>query len=91
VLARRAFVGGALAAALATRAAAAPLPGRPVRLGIPLLSDPASDPTMRAVRQALRELGYVERQNLVIEYRSAEGTWSASATSRWTSCAPGRT
>ena len=87
MLARRAFVGGALVAALATRAAAAPLPGRPVRLGIPLFSDPA----MRAVRQALRELGYVERQNLVIEYRSAEGTWSASATSRWTSCAPGRT
>jgi ABC-type uncharacterized transport system substrate-binding protein len=64
VLARRTFVGGALAAALTTRAAAAPPPGRPVRLGILLFSDPGSDPNMRGVREALRELGYVEGQNL---------------------------
>ena len=73
MLARRGVVVGALAAALASRAAAAPPPGRPVRLGILLFSDPGSDPNMRAVRQALRELGYVEGQNLLIEYGFAEG------------------
>jgi hypothetical protein len=67
VLARRTFVGGALAAALTTRAAAAPPPGRRVRLGVLLFSDPGSDPNMRTVREALRELGYVEGQNLPIE------------------------
>ena len=73
MLARRTFVGGALAAALTTRAAAAPPPGRRVRLGVLLFSDPGSDPNMRAVRDALRESGYVEGQNLFIEYRYAEG------------------
>ena len=73
MLARRTFVVGALAAALTTRAAAAPPPGRRVRLGILLFSDPGSDPNMRTARDALRELGYVEGQNLFIEYRYAEG------------------
>lgn len=73
MLARRTFVGGAMAVALTTRAAAAPPPGRRVRVGVLLFSDPASDPNLRAVREALRELGYVEGQNLTLEFRSAEG------------------
>lgn len=37
------------------------------------LRSATSDPRLTALRQGLRELGYVEEQNLVIEYRSAEG------------------
>jgi putative ABC transport system substrate-binding protein len=70
---RRRFVGAALLAAFAPRTAVAQPPRRPVRLGVLLFSDPGSDPNMRAVREALRQLGYIEGRNLVIEYRYAQG------------------
>jgi putative ABC transport system substrate-binding protein len=65
------LLGGAAAAwPLAARAQqAARLP----RLGVLLLSTPQADPQMETARPALRDLGYVEGQNLVIEYRYAEG------------------
>jgi putative ABC transport system substrate-binding protein len=47
--------------------------GRIPRLGMLLFSTPQGDPQMETVRRALRDLGYVEGQNLTIEYRSAEG------------------
>ncbi len=34
---------------------------------------PTTSPIYMGLRQGLRELGYVEGQSLVIEYRSAEG------------------
>ena len=40
---------------------------------------PRADAYAEAFRQGLRELGYVEGQNLVIEYRYAEGEVRAAA------------
>jgi putative ABC transport system substrate-binding protein len=43
------------------------------RLGVLLLSTPQADPQMAGVHRALRDLGYLDGDNLVIEYRYAEG------------------
>jgi ABC-type uncharacterized transport system substrate-binding protein len=44
------------------------------RIGYLAISDPATDsPRAEAIRLALRGRGYVEGQNIVIEYRHAEG------------------
>ena len=62
--------GGLLAAPLAAEAQpAAKVP----RIGL-LQLDPGGNPHLRAAfLQGLRDLGYVEGRNVVIEYRSAEG------------------
>ena len=39
------------------------------------LSDPRIPPYVQAFRQGLRELGYVEGQNIAIEFRWAEGQY----------------
>ena len=69
---RRAFIlalGAATAWPLGTRAQ----PAKVSRLGVLLFSTPQADPQMETARRALRDLGYVEGQNLSIEYRYAEG------------------
>ena len=72
---RRAFlagtvVGGLLAAPLATEAQQA---AKIARIGY-LETNPVTSPHVReAFLQGLRDLGYVEGRNLVIEYRDAEG------------------
>ncbi len=76
---RRAFIGtlagGLLAASLA---AAAEQPGKVFRIGI-LSNVPVNDPQGTALWgafiQGLRELGYVEGQNITIEHRSSEGKY----------------
>jgi putative tryptophan/tyrosine transport system substrate-binding protein len=70
---RRDFItllGGAAAWPLAARAQQS---ARIPRLGVLLFSTPQADPQMETARRALRDLGYVEGQNLVLEYRYAEG------------------
>jgi putative ABC transport system substrate-binding protein len=47
---------------------------RPVRrLGVLLYTDPKSDPQMAPLLQGLRDLGYIEGRNIILEYRSANG------------------
>jgi putative tryptophan/tyrosine transport system substrate-binding protein len=75
VTTRRAFLrtlaGGLLAA---PRIADAQQPGKVYRLGyLSAGSGTLSSPYTTAFRQGLRELGWIEGQNIVIEYRSAEG------------------
>jgi len=70
---RTIIVVGALlcAAPLATEAEQA---GRLYRIGVlDVLGAASNEANLRAFRQGLRELGYEEGQNLVIEYRSADG------------------
>src|SRR5262249_5374370 len=72
---RRAFIGlaagGLLAAPLASEAQQA---GKGGRVGFVSLTSPSDRPfLLDAFRQRLRELGWVEGQNIVIDYRYAEG------------------
>ena len=72
---RRTFVAGVGGALLAAPLRAYAQPARKVyRLGI-LEAVPAAQnaANLDALRNGLRELGYVENRNLIIEYRSADG------------------
>jgi len=70
---RRTFMGtlagGLLAAPLA---AEAQQPARPATIGV-LASAEFTEAVRGAIRDGLRDQGYVEGQNIVIEWRSAEG------------------
>jgi ABC-type uncharacterized transport system substrate-binding protein len=72
---RRRFLLTSLASALAAPLAAEAQPAaRIARIGFLTANNPAVNPHHpEAFRQELRDLGYVEGRNLVIEYRSAEG------------------
>src|SRR5437762_13243409 len=72
---RRMFIGGVAAGLLAAPFAVRPQPKEKVyRIGI-LEPIPAAQnaANLDALRKGLRELGYVEGRNLIIEYRSADG------------------
>ncbi len=70
---RRAFLGtlagSLLAAPLAAEAQQA---AKVARVGF-LGANPAASPRLEAFLQGLRDLGYVEGRNVVIEYRNHEG------------------
>ena len=54
-------------------------PKKVPRIGYLSPVDPASEsPRSEAIRQALRERGYIEGQNIAIEYRYTEGKRIAS-------------
>ena len=72
---RRAFLGflgsGLLAVPLAVEAQPA---GRVYRIGMLDRTPPAANAAnLDGFRRGLRELGYVEEKNFIIEYRSADG------------------
>src|SRR5258705_7936177 len=70
---RRYFLSVAGALLAAPLAAEAQQPGKTPRIGF-LVVDWAGGPRgTEAFRQGLRDLGYVEGRNVVIEYRDAEG------------------
>src|SRR5215831_17530936 len=56
---------------LGSTLAEAQQPGKIPRIGY--LATGATSARTEAFRQGLRELGYVERKNIVVEYRYAEG------------------
>ena len=65
------MAGGLLAAPLAAEAQQA---GKVYRIGMLERTSPGTNAAnLEAFRRGLRELGYVEGKNLVIEYRSADG------------------
>ena len=73
VMDRRAFLAGAAALLAAPLAAEAQPAGKVYRIGVLEVVGMASNAAnLSAFRQGLAEHGYVEGQNLVIEYRSAD-------------------
>ena len=71
---RRRFLLTSLAGALVQPLAAeAQQAGKVSRVGVLLFSNPQADPQLPSFRQGLRDLGYVEGQTIVLEYRFAEG------------------
>jgi putative ABC transport system substrate-binding protein len=77
---RRRFLLTSLAAALAAPLAAEAQAARVPRIGflsVISLADPQLKPYFNAFRQALREVGFVEGETIVIDYRSADGKYQS--------------
>jgi len=69
---RRKFL-TALSALLPAPLAALAQPKDAARIGVLLFSNPQTDPNLATFRRGLRELGYIEGRNIVLEYRFADG------------------
>jgi hypothetical protein len=70
---RRMFLATVAGSLLAAPLAAEGQSARTVpRIGV-IVEQTSTDPFLAAFRQALRDLGYTEGQNIVIEYRYAHG------------------
>ena len=77
MISRRKFVAVTMAGVIAPMVAEAQQTGKIPRVGF-LSAAPLSSITARteAFRKGLRDLGYAEGQNIVLEWRSAEDAWS---------------
>ena len=75
---RRAFIAGSLGFLAAPLATEAQQVGRVARIGI-LSPSPANADRVKAIRQGLRALGYVEGHNIAIEHREAKTEADLSA------------
>src|SRR5690349_11499608 len=73
VMDRRAFIGTLTGGLLATPLAVEAQPAKAARIGVLSTGNPRSADIYQALEQRLGELGYVEGQNLAIEFRNAEG------------------
>ncbi len=77
MISRRAFIGRLAGSLLAVPLAAnAQQPGKVAQIGYLVTGSPESPETravLAAFRQGLQERGYMEGQNILIEYRAAEG------------------
>jgi ABC-type uncharacterized transport system substrate-binding protein len=69
---RRAFVIGVGAALATPRNAYAQRAEKAAHIGVLLFGSPDTDPNLPAFREGLRDRGYVEGRNIVLEYRFAE-------------------
>jgi ABC-type uncharacterized transport system substrate-binding protein len=72
LLSRREFL-IALSGLLPAPLAAFAQPREAPRIGVLLFSTPETDPNLPSFLRGLRELGYIEGRNIVLEYRSAQG------------------
>src|SRR5260370_12913488 len=70
---RRRFLGAVATLVAAPLAAEAQQAGKVPRIGFLFFGFPGPSRELDAFRQGLRELGYTEGQNIVIEYRFASG------------------
>ena len=71
---RRKFIVLLGGAAVAGPVAGWAQPGKVPRIGILVLGNPDPAPFLKEFREGLRELGYVEGQNVVFEFRTAKGS-----------------
>jgi putative ABC transport system substrate-binding protein len=70
---RREFIAG-LGWALSARPAWAQQRSRPARIGVlTLASQKSLETRLAAFREGLRQLGYIEGENIIIEWRAADG------------------
>jgi len=74
MLDRRTFLAGVVVVVAAPLAAEAQQAGKMWRIGL-IGTDDSELPGHAAFRQALRDLGYDEGKNLVIDYRTADGRY----------------
>jgi putative tryptophan/tyrosine transport system substrate-binding protein len=73
-IARRQFIFAVGAAAVAWSFSLRAQQGKRIpRIGVLLFGTPDTDPNLPAFLRGLRDLGYIEAQNIIIEYRYADG------------------